>query len=87
MSEDRGGKSELKARIFEAFEHACRQGEVEVADNLLAIINNKWVKPSRPPMPGILGTVFPRFERDPITGRAPVARRHPAAGRTYTSSR
>jgi hypothetical protein len=40
-------RSELKARIFAAFEHACRHGEVEVADQLLAIINAKWVKPAR----------------------------------------
>jgi hypothetical protein len=44
---DAGDRSELKARIFAAFEHACRQGEVEVADQLLAIINTKWIKPAR----------------------------------------
>jgi hypothetical protein len=37
-------ESDLKARIFAAFEHACRFGEVEVADQLLAIINSKWMK-------------------------------------------
>ena len=39
--------SDLKARIFAAFEHACRFGEVEVADQLLTIINSKWMKHHR----------------------------------------
>ena len=87
MNDDRSGASELKARIFEAFEHACRQGEVEVADNLLAIINDKWMKPACPPMLGMSGTVRLRIVRDPITGRYPAAGRVRAAGRTYTAFR
>jgi len=39
--------SDLKSRIFAAFEHACRYGDVEVADQLLAIINSKWMKQAR----------------------------------------
>ncbi len=40
-------ETDLKKRIFAAFEHACRFGEVEVADQLLSIINSKWVKQAR----------------------------------------
>jgi hypothetical protein len=64
-----GDRSELKARIFAAFEHACRNGEVEVADQLLAIINAKWVKRTRTqqyPMLGVARTA---------SGRAFEARR------------
>jgi len=46
-------ETDLKTRIFAAFEHACRYGEVEVADQLLAIINSKWMKPSRTPLHGV----------------------------------
>jgi len=45
------GGVDLKSRIFAAFEHACRYGEVEVADQLLAIINSKWIKPARGQQP------------------------------------
>ncbi len=41
-------EDELKTRVFAAFEHACRQGELEIADSLLAIINKKWMRPARP---------------------------------------
>jgi hypothetical protein len=47
--------TDLKTRIFAAFEHACRYGEVEVADQLLAIINSKWIKPSRMQLNGMPG--------------------------------
>jgi hypothetical protein len=48
--------ADLKSRIFAAFEHACRYGEVEVADRLLAIINSKWIKRTRSRQPGITAT-------------------------------
>ncbi len=48
-------EADLKTRIFAAFEHACRFGEVEVADQLLAIINSKWVKQARGQQTGTAG--------------------------------
>jgi hypothetical protein len=56
----------LKSRIFAAFEHACRYGEVEVADQLLAIINSKWVNQARGQHPGLQGA-----GRAGAAGRAP----------------